>query len=196
MPIRHGVLCTALKRSTAPGGVHCPSAEIHRERCNLRSSWGPSRRRETCAPVPVDTQIWLGPALYIILSCQLKIKSLLSLGAWQQLVVWWPGSSSRLGFLTSVKAELGRCCRCDWLNPAGEAFGCSIPSLGGSGMAQAAGYLGNALISTRYTEGKGWCLIALLNAKKGWKFTLHNVFVIVLKEMRREKFMKQIWHTV
>lgn len=63
-------------------------------------------------------------------------------------------------------------------------------------MAQAAGYLGNTLISTQYTKGKGWCFIALLNAKKGWKFTLHNVFVIVLKAMKRKKFMKKIWRVV
>lgn len=52
--------------------------------------------------------------------------------------------------------------------PSQEAFGgAGVPSVGHSEMAQAAGYLGNALISTQYTEGKGWWFAAPLNAKKG-----------------------------
>lgn len=82
-----------------------------------------------------------------------------------------------------------------WLTKSHQ-FGCSIPSLGHSGMAQAAGYLGNALISTQHTKGKGLCFTEPLNAKKGWKFTLHNVFVIVLKAMRKESHETNLAYSV
>lgn len=197
---QHTMACSAPCWSGAQRLAFCNAflPKLYRERRNLTSSWSPLVEGRSSAPSH-SWLVWLNSLtlfdLLIVLFPQLEIKSWLSLRlaaahcmlTWEQRQTW---------FLTPVKAEVGRYCGCDWLNPIREAFGCSIPSLGHGEMAQAVGYLGNAQISAQYTKGKGLCFTAPLNAKKGWKFTLHNVFVIVLKAMRKVKFMKQIWHTV